>query len=75
MQSSVITCLCPLCRVYWETSALFRRHAGIGIIGVTVASEWENLKVDLMELAAPGSAAQKAETCRRVQRVYSLFQP
>lgn len=63
------------CRVYWETSALFRRHAGLGILGVTVQSEWDNLRIDLMELAAPSSPVQKAETCRRVQRVYSLFQP
>lgn len=62
-------------RVYWETRALYRQHTGLGVIGLTVQSEWPNLRVDLLELVAPNSAKAKMATCHRMQRVYSLFQP
>ncbi|CAL8471106.1 g10648 [Coccomyxa elongata] len=62
-------------RVYWETRALYRQHTGLGVIGLTVQSEWPNLRVDLLELVAPNSPKAKMATCHRMQRVYSLFQP
>ncbi|EIE20084.1 hypothetical protein COCSUDRAFT_57806 [Coccomyxa subellipsoidea C-169] len=63
-------------RVYWETRALYRRHtSGLGIVGLTVQSEWPNLRADLLELVAPNPPRAKIETCHRMQRIYSLFQP
>ncbi|KAK9901282.1 hypothetical protein WJX75_004086 [Coccomyxa subellipsoidea] len=63
-------------RVYWETRALYRRHtSGLGIVGLAVQSEWPNLRADLVELVAPNPPRVKIETCHRMQRVYSLFQP
>ncbi|BDA45296.1 probable nuclear control of ATPase protein 2 at C-terminar half [Coccomyxa sp. Obi] len=62
-------------RVYWETRALYRQHTGLGVIGLTVQSEWPNLRVDLLELVAPNSPKAKMATCHRMQRAYSLFQP
>ena len=65
-----------MCRVYWETRALYRRHtSGLGIVGLAVQSEWPNLRADLLELVAPNPPRVKIETCHRMQRVYSLFQP
>jgi len=44
-------------------------------MGLTVESEWPNLRADLLELASPNAPRVKIETCHRMQRVYSLFQP
>jgi hypothetical protein len=45
------------------------------MLRLTAASEWPQLRADILEAAAPGPPATKLETCRRMQRVYSLFQP
>ncbi|CAK0782307.1 hypothetical protein CVIRNUC_005626 [Coccomyxa viridis] len=62
-------------QVYWETAALFRRHSGVGLPGLSTKSEWHNLRQDLIELIAPGQPDVKQKICQRMQRVYSLFQP
>jgi len=64
-----------LMQVYWETAALFRRHSGVGLPGMSAQSEWHNLRQDLIELIAPGQPEIKQKICQRMQRVYSLFQP
>ena len=50
-------------------------EAGVEMLHLTAASEWPQLRADILEAAAPGPPAMKLETCRRMQRVYSLFQP
>ena len=65
----------PAVQVYWETAALFRRHSGVGLPGMSVQSEWYNLRQDLIELIAPKQPEAKQKVCQRMQRVYSLFQP
>ena len=67
--------LTVLMQVYWETAALFRRHSGVGLPGLSTKSEWHNLRQDLIELIAPGQPDVKQKICQCMQRVYSLFQP
>ena len=64
-------------RVFKTAAALFRKHAGLGfVLARAAASEWPNLRRDLIELAAPeGDPAIKAAVCARIMRAYSLFQP
>lgn len=56
---------------YEDARELFRRHRGLLAIG---GSEWPNLRSDLLELASPGSVAQRMRTTQRMMRSYSIFQ-
>ena len=64
----------PLCvlvtsQVYSEAKRLYERHDA-----VSLASEWPNLRTDLIELAGPITLKQKLRVAKRVTRVYTVFQ-
>ncbi len=55
-----------------EAEELFRRHRGM--FGRESSSEWNNLRADLLELAAPAFARQKLRTAARMMRAYAVYQ-
>ena len=58
---------------YREAEELFRHHRGM--FGRSVGdSEWNNLRADLLELAAPAPAGQKLRTTARMMRAYAVYQ-
>jgi hypothetical protein len=58
-------------QAYEDARELFRRHRGLLAIG---GSEWPTLRSDLLELASPGTVAQRMRTTQRMMRSYSIFQ-
>ncbi|KAH7618699.1 hypothetical protein Ndes2526B_g05616 [Nannochloris sp. 'desiccata'] len=57
---------------YKEAEELFQRHRGM--FGRESSSEWNNLRADLLELAAPAPAGQKMRTAARMMRAYAVYQ-
>jgi nuclear-control-of-ATPase protein 2 len=57
---------------YREAEELFKRHRGM--FGRENNSEWNNLRADLLELAAPAPAGQKLRTTARMMRAYAVYQ-
>ena len=59
-----------LALVYEEAVRLYRRHR-LELDSPT--SEWRNLRIDLVQLAAPKPVKQKAKIVKRMMRVYTIF--
>lgn len=57
---------------YREAEGLFHRHRGM--FGRESHSEWNSLRADLLELAAPAPADQKLRTAARMIRAYAVYQ-
>lgn len=57
---------------YAEADLLFKKHRGL--LTLSGAAEWPNLQSDVLQLAAPGCAAQKLRTAQRMMRVYAIYQ-
>ena len=61
-----------LALAYSEAEQLFKRHTGM--FRSSGDSEWNNLRLDLLDLATPGVTGQKLRTAARMMRVYAIYQ-
>ena len=52
-----------------EAMRLFERHDA-----TSAASEWPNLRADLVQLGVPLALKQKLRISKRIGRVYTIFQ-